>query len=315
MLNINQIYYGDNLEFLKKIDDKSIDLIATDPPYGTEKNWGEYDDRYGGINNFIKFLELRCVEMNRILKNSGSFYMQCDLQSSHYIKVMLDNIFGKACFTNEIIWKRSNAHNDSTNNFGKVLDSILFYRKSKTAIFNPCYVPISKEHISKKYTSYDNHKGKFMVVGIYADSLQGGGYNYSWKGLIRNWIYPKKTLDRLFNEGRIYFTKSGEARKKIFLSESKGRTLTNNWTDMTVMSPTDSQRVGYPTQKPLSLYERIINISSNPKDTVLDPFCGSGTTLVAARNLSRNWIGIDSNISAVNLTKKRLSENFQKILV
>ena len=225
----NTLHCGDNLSIMRDMPDASVDLIATDPPFNTGKDWGAFNDKWeGGLKGYLKFMEPRLVEYHRLLKDTGSLYLHCDHNSSHYLKIMLDWIFGAKRFQNEIIWKRSNGNKVTKKIFGCNHDNILFFTKTENCTF------------------------------------------------------------------------------------SNPEQFNNLWLDIPIAS--QKQRVGYPTQKPVALYERIIKASSNAGDTVLDPFCGSGTTLDAAKRLGRHYIGIDQNPDAIAICEKRLNPAQQKLI-
>ena len=276
------LFTGDNLQILQSMDSNSIDLIATDPPYGTEKNWKDYDDRYGGIENFIEFLRPRCIEMYRVLKDTGSLYLQCDPTASHYIKIMLDSIFDRKNFRNEIVWYYGKMSN-SPNNFSKNHDIILRYTKSNTWTFNPISAGNSK--YKTRYYNFVNQNNQitYKEVKHKKDRILN---------LRRNKI--EKELNRTIQNSDVLFDFNKEFQDQGDVFE------------IPIIRGNDSSRTGYPTQKPVSLYEKIIKASSNEEDIVLDPFCGSGTTLVAAKILNRKYIGIDKNPNAISICKKRL---------
>ncbi len=203
----------------------------------------------------------------------------------------MDAVFGKDNFRNEIIWKRFSSHNDG-NRYGNISDSILFYTKSKTYTWNKIYTPYSKEYIKENYNNKDE-KGYFTHRPLTAESLSGGGYKYNFHGHTRIWKRPKDSMKTLEDNGLIYLPKKegGIPRYKIYLDNAKGNPLQNIWTDISNVS--GKERMGYPTQKPLELYERIIMASSQEGDIVLDPFAGCATTCVGAERLNRQWVGID----------------------
>ena len=273
------LHCGDNLEIMRGMDDGSVDLIYADPPFNTGKDWGQFDDRWeGGMKGYLKFMEPRLVEMHRLLKDTGSIYLHCNHKSSHYLKVMLDGIFGMKHFRNEIVWKRSTATaNDALRRFANSADSILFYTKSEDYIFNPIYKPLSESTI-KIYSKTDNEGKRYRTS---TGGTHGGTHQPSGK--------------------------------RLYLDETRGVPLDICWmTDMQLAS-SSKERTGYPTQKPIALLERIIKASSNQGDIVLDPFCGSGTTLRAAKTLGRKYIGIDQNPEAIRISENRLNPPQQEL--
>lgn len=257
---------------------------------------------------YLSMMAPRLVELRRVLKDSGSIYLHCDTSASSYLRVMMDAIFGPEHFQNEITWKRTTAHNDPKR-YGRVQDRILFYSKGDTKTFNFVGGELSPEQQARY--KYEDERGRFR-----AENLTGAGATksgtFEWRGVFpganRHWALGIDEMERLYAEGRILLQRDGRPRKdgrKIYLDEAAPPRLQDLWTDIQ-MGPTDSQRLGYPTQKPLALLKRIIEVSSSPGDVVLDPFCGCGTAVDAAQRLGRRWIGIDITHLAVNLIKTRL---------
>lgn len=264
---------------------------------------------------YLTMLAVRLIELHRALKPTGSLYLHCDPTASHYIKILLDAIFGTNRFLNEIVWKRTSAHNDPKR-FGKISDRLLFYSKSIDKTFNLVPGDYSPEQLGRyKYKD---------IGGLYrAENLTAPHFSTSrtieWRsvhpGADRQWRFSIEELERLYKQGRILLQRDGRPRKdglKEYLHESQGPKLQDIWTDIG-MGPTTGERLGYPTQKPVALLERIISASSNEGDLVLDPFCGCGTTIHAAQKLNRRWIGIDITHLAISLIEKRLSEAFPGI--
>ena len=253
---------------------------------------------------YLAYMAIRLIECHRVLKDTGSLYLHCDPTMSHYLKILLDCIFGESNFRSEIIWKRSNPHSDSKS-FGNNTDSIFFYTKSNHHPFNVLKEKLSKEYIKKHYNHIDEKTGKsFTSAPLDALSLQGGGYRYKWNSIDKLWRVPKETMKRLHENDEIYYTKNKLARRKKFLDESSGSSLQGLWIDLHYVRGKES--TGYPTQKPLKLLERIIKASSKEGDLVLDPFCGCATTCVAAEKLERKWIGIDKSHKAYDLVNERI---------
>ena len=251
----------------------------------------------------------RCVELARVLKKTGSFYYHCDWHASHYVKVMLDQIFSENQFVNEIIWKRQSAHSDAkqgSKHLGRLHDSIFLYAKSDGYTFNHLYQPYSEEYIENFYRYVEPGSGRRYRLGDL--TAPGGGApskgnpHYEFLGVKRYWRYSKENMERLSKEGRLVYSKTGMTYQKRYLDESKGVSLSSWWDDIEMLRGISSggERLGYPTQKPLALLERIIKTSSNERDIVLDPFCGCGTTIDAAQRLGRQWIGIDITFIAVD---------------
>ena len=272
--NMNQLYHGDNLSVLRSLPDASVDLICTDPPFNTGKNWGAFSDKWkGGLKEYLKFMELRVVEMRRVLKVTGSLYLHCDPTVSHYLKVMLDGVFGIKQFRNEIVWAKRFGHaNDVKRKFPVLHDVIFLYSKTDSYTFNPSYKPLSKDYVKSIYRHVDENGRRYRL-------------NPVCKLRVRN----KKT--------------------RTYLDESKGICVGSLWVENdTKLSSFSKERVGYPTQKPVALYERMIKASSHQGDIVLDPFVGSGASLDAAELLGRHWVGIDSSDEAIKTIQKRLED-------
>ncbi len=258
---------------------------------------------------YLVMMAARLVELHRVLKPTGSLYLHCDPTASHYLKIVLDTIFGVENFRNEIIWKRQSAHSDSRG-YGSVHDTLLFYVKSSAFKWNESFQPYDPEYVEKYYRYVDESGRRFMSGDLGAAGLQGGGYDYDWKGIRRVWRVPYQTMVRLEEEGHIFYTKNGIPRRKRYLDEAKGMPVQDVWDDLESLRSWHAERLGYPTQKPLALLERIISASSNPGDVVLDPFCGCGTTIAAAQKLGRRWIGIDITHLSIALQKYRLTQMF-----
>ena len=265
-----------------------------------------------GTNQMMAYLTMmaaRLVELHRVLKPTGSLYLHCDPTASHYLKILLDTIFGNENFRNEVIWKRQSAHSDS-HGYGSVHDTILFCVKSDEYTWNETYQPYEESYVEQYYRYTDENGKRFMSGDLGAAGLQGGGYEYEWKGVKRIWRVPLDTMKRLDNEGKIFYTRNGIPRIKRYLDDAKGMPVQDLWADLESLRSWHTERLGYPTQKPLALLERIINASSNPGDWVLDPFCGCGTAIAAAQKLGRRWIGIDITHLAIALQKNRLKDMF-----
>jgi DNA modification methylase len=265
-----------------------------------------------GENDMMAYLSMmapRLIELHRCLKESGSLYLHCDPTASHYLKILLDSIFGIQNFRNEIIWKRQSAHSDSKG-YGSVHDTVLFYVKSGSFIWNLIYQPYEPEYVEQYYRYKDTDGRRFMSGDLGAAGLQGGGYEYEWKNVKRLWRVPVETMKRLDKEGRVFYTRNGIPRVKRYLDESKGMPVQDLWTDLESLRSWHAEKLGYPTQKPESLLERIITASSAVDSIILDPFCGCGTTINVAQKLNRKWIGIDITHLAIALMKHRLRDTF-----
>lgn len=262
----------------------------------------------------------RLQELHRVLKPTGSLYLHCDPTMSHYLKVLLDSIFGPERFVNEIIWKRSTAHSDTkqgAKHLGRLHDTILFYSKSNAYVFNTQMVEYSPEYVASKYRHKDADGRLYRL-----DNLTGpggaakGNPQYEVMGVTRYWRYSRERMDALIAEGRVVQTRPGGVPQyKRYLDEMPGVALQDVWMDIDPINSQAKERLGYPTQKPLALLERILAISTNEGDVVLDPFCGCGTTVDAAQRLNRRWIGIDITYIAVDLISKRLRHTYGNSIV
>ena len=254
---------------------------------------------------YLIYMAVRMLEMHRILRPTGSLYLHCDPTASHYLKLLLDVIFGHSNFRNEIIWQRAHPHSDAKR-YGNCADQILFYTKSNDYFWNTPTRPLDEAQIAEKYKHKDAEERHYRLGDLHATGLSGGGYQYVWNGIDRLWRTPKKRMQQAHNADELHYTKSGMAYKRIYLDEHKGVPLQNIWTDIPYVA--GKERQGYPTQKPVALLERIIAASCPELGVVFDPFCGCATTCVAAERLQRMWIGVDISPAAYKLTKKRMNE-------
>lgn len=321
------IYCGDNLDKLASLPDACVDLIYIDPPFNSNRNyevfWNDnremraFDDRHASTQAYIDFMRPRCVELARVLRITGTFYYHCDWHASHYVKVMLDQIFGEAGFINEIVWKRQSSHNDAkqgSKHLGRVHDTIFMYSKSKDYFFKHLYRPYDPEYVQDFYKHVEEGTGRRYRLGDLTApggaSPSKGNPHYEFLGVTRYWRYSKENMQRLYDEGRILQSRPGAVPAyKRYLDEGKGVPLGSVWDDIGPVQGVASERIGFPTQKPLKLLERIIEISSKPGDVVLDAFCGCGTALVAAQNAGRKWVGVDISPTACRVMAKRLRDN------
>ena len=267
---------------------------------------------------YLAMMAVRLIELHRVLRPTGSLYLHCDPTASHYLKILLDAIFGPRQFVNEIVWKRSHAHSDSkqgSKHYGRIADRLLFYAKKENHAWNVGYTPYSQEYLDRDYRRVDGEGRRYRI-----DNLQGpggaekGNPYYEVMGVSRYWRYSKARMKQLIDDGRVIQTKPGAVPQlKRYLDEMPGVPLQDVWADLPVLSNRSKEMLGYPTQKPLALLERIISASSNEGDVVLDPFCGCGTTVHAAQKLGRQWIGIDVTHLAISLIERRLREAFPGI--
>lgn len=354
------IHHGDNLAFMESLPPESVDLICADPPYNTGRDFGAYNDRWDdGLDGYLEFMKPRLIQMHRVMAKTGSIYLQCDDNASHYLKVMMDDIWGRKNFRNELIWRRAASHNNSSR-YGVITDSILYYAKSdKHRVWNGSDIltPKTPEQMQAAYPFTENGAamrpenitglaGVSDITGPGPSGVQpitgagGGESSNPWHGYDvasrgRHWAPPKVSsyakyieenfipgymsiegvhdrLDALDAAGLIHHPASGAwpGLKKYAVADP------GNMPQNLILKPmgfTNYSNEGglYRTQKPVALYELFIKASSNPGDLVLDPFCGSGTTLVAAKKLGRDYMGIDQNEDAVRITNERLASPIQ----
>ncbi len=337
------------------IPDESIDLIYLDPPFNSKRlynafiggaqwvafndtwQWHEaiddFDDVAGDVTPagtmeglrrilgetpglaYLSYMANRLRECARVLKPTGSIYLHCDPTMSHYLKVVMDGVFGGACYRNEITWKRTGgAHSDAAQ-WGRIADSILFYSRTRNWKWHTQYEQYDQEYIKQRYRYKDEtgrrHWRNTMTAAgdgpsrVFRDQTKAPPPGTYWR-------YSQENIDRMEREGRIYYSPSGMPHVKSYLDERRGKAVQNIWTDV-VMSKSGRERLGYPTQKPVALLERILKASSDVGDVVLDPFCGCGTTIHAAQNLGRQWMGIDICVNACKVIESRLRDHFDSI--
>jgi DNA modification methylase len=314
------IYCGDCLDILSQFPANSVDLIYIDPPFNSNRNyeifWGDtqekraFEDRYGDAMAYISYMRPRVKQLYRVLRSKGSFYYHCDWHASHYVKAMLDEIFGANNFVNEIVWKRTSSHNDSKK-WAQIHDTIFFYGKQGFK-WNPQFTGHDPVYVEKFYRHHDE-KGQYRLDHVIRSSTMGERPNlaYEYKGYTPRWGWRAvlEKIEKLDAEGKLVWSKSGRPYMKRYLAEQKGTPVSSVITDIPPISPQSAERLGYPTQKPLALLERIIKASSNPGDIVLDAFCGCGTALVASQQLGRRWLGIDISPTSCNVMGARLEKN------
>jgi len=264
---------------------------------------------------YLAMMAPRLVEMHRVLKSTGGLYLHCDPTASHFLKIVLDGIFGSKHFVNEIIWKRTSAHNDP-GRCGRIHDVLLFYSKGDTYTWNVVYTPYTQDYIDQEFRP--DETGKLVKYeNLTAPSHGGNTGRDNWRGTTpppsRMWSKSLEKREELFAAGRIKTTPDGKPIMrglKTYLEDLPGVPLQSIWSDIPRVGNTSKERLGYDTQKPQALLERILSASSNSGDLVLDPFCGCGTTVHATQKLGRQWIGIDVTYLAINLIKRRLKDAF-----
>jgi DNA modification methylase len=351
------LYCEDNLTQLVQLPTESVDLVYLDPPFFSNRTyeviWGEeaevrsFEDRWaGGMQVYIDWMKARLRELHRVLRKSGSLYLHCDPHASHYIKIMLDEVFSTDNFRNEIIWRRTGAHG-KTRRFGPIHDVIFFYTKSNNYTWNSIRRPYMREHVEQYFVRDEKGWHTNYYGNVLTGSGQRGGLSGKpWRGLDpslkgRHWAIPKSLLDELDEDmsqldqhqklDRLYELGLIKIDKNLYwptyqhyISPADGTPVPDIWAyqpytegtvfgteegvdaDVRWLPPKDKERLGYPTQKPEALLRRIISASSNEGDVVLDPFCGCGTTVTVAEQIGRNWIGIDISPTAVNIMNSRI---------
>ena len=301
-------------------DDERLSALERNPktrPLATVVKFaGEMESGRGKISLAAYLLNMaqRLYAMKRVLKATGSIYLHCDPTASHYLKLIMDAIFGPKNFRNEIVWKRQTSNNAVTKCYGRIADYILFYVNSPNAIWNQIYHELSAAEL-KEYR-VDGHGRWYKTENLTAPGTNPNR-QFTWRGATpspsRSWAFDEATLESMLQEGRIELGRNGKAKLRgriNYLDENPGQKAQSIWTDIKRLGNTAKERLGYPTQKPLALMERIIKASSNPGDTVLDPFCGCGTTAHAAESLGRKWIGIDISRFSTGLVQRRVVDNF-----
>ena len=261
------------------------------------------------LTAYLTMMAPRLAQLRRVLAPAGSIWLHCDPTASHYLKVLMDAIFGPKSFRNDVIWKRTSAHSDSAT-CGNSHDNLLLYTKSDQFTWNKHYQAYDERYVRTHYRFVDEQGRRFRTGDLTAGGLTGGGYKYEWRGVTRVWRCPKERMAQLETDGRIRYTEAGTAEYIRYLDEMPGVPLQDVWQDIPPINPQAKERLGYPTQKPQALLERIIQASSNEGDNVLDPFCGCGTSIAAAQKLGRSWIGIDITHVAITLIKHRLASAF-----
>lgn len=325
-MSMNNLIFGDNIEVMQRlINDHDlkgkIDLIYIDPPFSTNTNFTIGEDRVSTISNshddiiaysdklkgfeFIEFIRERLILLNQLLSDKGSIYLHIDYKIGHYIKVIMDEVFGMDNFKNDITRIKCNPKNFKRKSYGNIKDLILFYTKTSESIWNDIKEPYSIENKKNLFKKIDINGRRYTTIPLHAPGeTKNGNTSKEWNGLKppkgRHWRSDPKELDELENKGLIEWSKTGNPRKIIYADEKDGKKRQDIW------EYKDPQKPTYPTEKNLSMLEMIILNSSNENSIILDCFCGSGSTLEAASNLNRKWVGIDSSKQAVKIIEKRL---------
>ena len=297
---------------LSDLDVAWMGLIADEHPaiYRTIEAAGLTHGK--GMQSYLCMMAVRLLEMHRVLKTTGSVYLHCDPTASHYLKLLMDAVFGAGRFRSEISWKRTSAHSDTRQGrrqHGRVRDILLFYTKSERWTWHPVYTDYDPEYVERFYKYIEPETNRRYTLGDLTGpgGASKGNPHYELMGVTRYWRYSKERMQELVDAGRIVQNQPGAVpRYKRYFDEMPGVPLQDSWTDIGPVTSQSRERIGYPTQKPLALLERIIQTSSNEGDMVLDPFCGCATACVAAEKLERKWLGIDLSPKAVELVNMRL---------
>ena len=264
-----------------------------------------------GMKSYLIMMAVRLMEMRRLLKETGSIYLHCDPVASHYLKTLMDAIFGAGNLRSDIVWKRSSAHSDTRRRrqqHGRIHDVLLFYTRSDRWTWNPEYTRYDQDDIDRFYRHEDSDGRRFRLGDLTSPGgAAKGNPRYEVMGVTRSWRYSEEKMQKLIDAGRVVQTGPGRVPAyKRYLDEMPGVPLQDLWTDIRPIGAQAKERIGYPTQKPLALLERIIKVSSNKGQIVLDPFCGCATACVAAEKLERKWVAIDLSPEAADLVKLRL---------
>lgn len=318
------LYCDDNLERLSALAPESVDLVYLDPPFFSnrvyEVIWGDeaevrsFEDRWeGGIQHYIDWMQKRLQEIHRVLKSTGTVYLHCDPHASHYIKVMLDGIFGAPNFRNEIIWQRSLGKSLMTKRLPSNHDTILAYQKAADPTWNAdeVFVPYDLDNLdpktARKYSNRDPDGRLYELKDLTNPNPDRPNLTYEFLGVSKVWRWTRERMQAAYDAGLVVQTAPGRVpRLKKYLDELRGKPIGDVWTDIFPINSRAAERIGYPTQKPEELLERIIRLSTKPGDVVLDPFCGCGTTIAVAQRLGREWIGIDISPTAMEIMRRRL---------
>ena len=263
---------------------------------------------------YLVMMTPRLLELHRVLKPTGSLYLHCDPAASHYLKIVLDSIFGPGNFRSENVWQRFSGHGNVYRSYGHVHDTLFFYTKEDKWTWNQVYRPLSETYVKQFFRHVEPDTGRrYQAQNVLNPNKNRPNLTYEWNGHVRVWKWTKEKMQQLHDQGRLVYSKSGLPRLKQFLDETKGEKLHDLWDDIKPVGQSDDMSMGYETQKPAALLRRIIDASSNPGDVVLDPFCGCGTAVVAAEELARSWIGIDITYLAIDVMSRRLKDHFPNL--
>lgn len=331
----NMLILGDNLQVMKTLlqmkkqgelvnanGAHGVQLIYIDPPFATKRDFRgsqdqkAYQDKIAGAA-FLEFLRQRLILLKELLADNGSIYVHLDWKKGHYIKVLLDEIFGEQNFVNEIIWQKIRSSKGQAKSFGNVHDTIFCYAKSRSYIYNKQYKEHDPERLKTHYNNLEEKTKRVYQLADFTQSGQGEPRRFGNKMISppkgKHWIWSQDKINEGIKNGLIVFTSGGKPRVKRYLDESEGSPIEDMWIDIPPMNSQSQERLDYPTQKPEQLIERIINASSDKGDIVLDAFAGSGTTCAVAEKLNRRWIGIDCGKLAIYTIQKRMLNLYNNI--
>lgn len=311
------VWQSDNLAVLSRLPHASVDLVYLDPPFHSRRRYTlgkgasqrpAFDDRHPSVTAYVSFLRSRLVELRRLLRPTGSLWFHCDRHAAHHVRLLLDEVFGPARFRAEIIWRRINAKGHAFRGFPHNHDTLLWYTAGPRFTWHRPYRPLDSAYVERFYRFTEPGTGRRYRLGDLTNpNPDRPRLTYAWNGHVRVWRWTRQRMQDAHDRGLLHYTRTGLACQKRYLDEMKGRPVDSLWDDIAPVSAASAERTGYPTQKPVALLERIIAASSNPADLVLDPFCGSGTALLAAHRLARRALGIDACPEACALAVQRLA--------
>ena len=318
----NSLYHGDCKEIFSSLKSNSVNLIYLDPPFFTNREFEICDNGNNhlyfkdlwenDINKYLDFMNDILNQSIRVLKKTGLVFLHCDYHASHYLKIEMDKTFGLKNFRNEIIWKRHNSQNNAKQGskiFGRTHDTILIYSKTNNYFWNHQFSEYSETYLKKTYNKVDSDTGERYALGDLSGpggSSKGNPF-FEFLGFKKYWRYNEEKMNQLLAKNKIVQTTPNTVPKfKRYLKDMNGVQLNDIWTDIPNAQTSNRKEIVYPTQKPLKLLDRIINTASKKDDLVLDPFCGSGTSLISAELQGRNWIGMDKSIDAIQASISRL---------
>lgn len=307
----NQYLIGDNLQILEKlVDDKyKFQLIYLDPPYNTGRDFNDFNDKFEDIRVYAyDFLKPRFELMKKLLLPSGVIVVHIEPKISHYVRIVMDEVFGIKNFQNEIVWK-SGGNKKSTKKLMRFHDTIIVYSNGSKYKYNPLYLPYNDDY-RKNNTLKIDERGEYTTSAAYnsqPDVVQRPNLRYEWNGHLKQWWWSKEKMERLHNDGRLYYNEKGIPRVKKYLHEMEGIPVRDLWLDINQIQ--GSEKLNYATQKPVELIERIVKMYSDETDNVLDPFAGSGTTARACLNTNRNYIMLDINEKGLEIFRNSIKNN------